>query len=125
MGSSRKLPFQAGSFLNDTEAIVKQKIKLDPFEKEIEAHVDKYVPITGEKRRRIEAIIERSRKTKNINIRITEYDLAQLKQKAEEEGMPYQTLISSVLHKYITDRLVDEKEVLKSLQLFGKHQGAF
>jgi predicted DNA binding CopG/RHH family protein len=104
---------------------VKQKIKLDPFEKEIESHVDKFVPITGEKRRRIEAIIERSRKTKNINIRITEDDLAHLKQKAEEEGMPYQTLISSVLHKYITDRLVDEKEVLKSLQLFGKHQGAF
>ena len=100
---------------------MKQKIKLDPFEKEIEAHVDKYVPITGDKRRRIEAIIERSRKTKNINIRITEYDLAQLKQKAEEEGIPYQTLVSSVLHKYITDRLVDEKEVLKSLQLLGKH----
>ena len=100
---------------------MKQKIKLDPFEKEIEAHVDKYVPIAGDKRRRIEAIIERSRKTKNINIRITEYDLAQLKQKAEEEGIPYQTLVSSVLHKYITDRLVDEKEVLKSLQLLGKH----
>ena len=100
---------------------MKQKIKLDSFEKEIESHVDKFVPITGEKRRCIESIIERNRKTKNINIRITEDDLPHLKQMAEEEGMPYQTLISSVLHKYITDRLVDEKEVLKSLQLFGKH----
>ena len=89
---------------------MKQKIKLDPFEKEIEAHVDQFVPITGEKRRRIEAINERSRKTKNINIRITEDDLAHLKRKAEEEGIPYQTLISSVLHKYITDRLVDERK---------------
>ncbi len=103
---------------------MKRKIKLDPFEKEIEAHVDQFVPITGEKRRRIEAIIERSRKTKNINIRITEGDLAHLKRKAEEEGIPYQTLISSVLHKYITDRLVDEKEVLKSIRLLEKHQGA-
>jgi len=102
-------------------ATVKQKIKLDPLEKEIEAHVDKFVPITGEKRRRVEAIIERGRKTKNINIRITEDDLAHLKQKAEEEGMPYQTLISSVLHKYVTDRLVDEKEILKSLHLMGKY----
>jgi len=99
---------------------MKKTIKLDPFEKGIEAHIDKSAPITGEKRRRIEAILEKSRKTKNINIRISEYDLTHLKQKAEEEGMPYQTLISSVLHKYITDRLVDEKEILKSLQLWER-----
>jgi predicted DNA binding CopG/RHH family protein len=99
---------------------MKRKIKLDPFEKEIESHVDEFVPITGEKRRSIEAILERSRKTKNINIRISEPDLTSLKKKAEEEGVPYQTLISSVLHKYITDRLVDEKEILKSLQLWER-----
>jgi predicted DNA binding CopG/RHH family protein len=99
---------------------MKRKIKLDPFEKEIESHIDEFVPITGEKRRSIEAILERSRKTKNINIRICEPDLTSLKKKAEEEGVPYQTLISSVLHKYITDRLVDEKEILKSLQLWER-----
>lgn len=99
---------------------MKKTIRLDPFEKAIETNIDKFVPITGEKRRRIEAILERSRKTKNINIRINEYDLNHLKRKAEEEGMPYQTLISSVLHKYITDRLVDEKEILKTLQLVGR-----
>ena len=55
-----------------------------------------------------------------LNIRISEYDLTHLKRKAEEEGMPYQTLISSVLHKYITDRLVDEKEIIKSLQLWER-----
>ena len=100
---------------------MKSTIKLDPFEKGIETHIDESLPITGDKRRRIEAILERSRKTKNINIRISEYDLTHLKRKAEEEGMPYQTLISSVLHKYITDRLVDEKEILKSLQLWERH----
>jgi len=99
---------------------MKRKIKLDPFEKEIESHIDEFVPMTGEKRRSIEAILERSRKTKNINIRISEPDLTRLKKKAEEEGMAYQTLISSVLHKYITERLVDEKEVFKSLQLLEK-----
>jgi predicted DNA binding CopG/RHH family protein len=99
---------------------MKRKIKLDSFEKEIESHIDEFVPITGEKRRSIEAILERSRKTKNINIRISEPDLTRLKKKAEEEGMPYQTLISSVLHKYITERLVDEKAVFKSLQLLEK-----
>ncbi len=100
---------------------MKKTIKLDSFEKGIEAHINESVPITGEKRGRIEAILERNRKTKNINIRISEDDLTRLKRKAEEEGMPYQTLISSVLHKYLTDRLVDKKEVLKSLQLLGKH----
>ena len=97
-----------------------RKIKLDPFEKEIESHIEEFVPITGEKRHNIEAILERSRKTKNINIRISEPDLTRLKKKAEEEGMPYQTLISSVLHKYITDRLIEEKEVLRSLELLSK-----
>ncbi|EKD91277.1 MAG: hypothetical protein ACD_30C00029G0006 [uncultured bacterium] len=40
------------------------------------------------------------KKTKNINIRLTEMDLHRLKVKAAEEGIPYQTLASSILHKY-------------------------
>lgn len=99
------------------EVCMKRTIKLDPFEKEIEANIEESVPIAGEKRRRIEAILERSRKTKNINIRISEDDLTRLKRKAEEEGMPYQTLITSVLHKYIADRLVDEKDIRKLFRL--------
>lgn len=39
-------------------------------------------------------------KTRNINIRLSEKDLQKLKRKAMEEGLPYQTLIASVLHKY-------------------------
>jgi predicted DNA binding CopG/RHH family protein len=38
-------------------------------------------------------------KTRNINIRLTERDLHKLKAKAIEEGIPYQTLASSILHK--------------------------
>lgn len=41
------------------------------------------------------------KKSKRINIRLSEKDIALLKQKAIEEGLPYQTLISSILHKYI------------------------
>ncbi len=47
------------------------------------------------------------RKDKRINIRISERDLMRIQQKALEEGMPYQTLISSILHKYVSGRLVD------------------
>lgn len=39
-------------------------------------------------------------KIKNINIRLSEKDLQKLKAKAIEEGLPYQTLASSILHKY-------------------------
>jgi predicted DNA binding CopG/RHH family protein len=45
------------------------------------------------------------RKSKRINIRISESDLEKLQKKASEEGLPYQTLISSVLHKYVKGKL--------------------
>ena len=41
-------------------------------------------------------------KTRNINIRLTERDLHRLKAKAIEEGIPYQTLAASILHKSST-----------------------
>ncbi len=42
------------------------------------------------------------RKNKRVNIRMTERDLLRFQKKAAEEGLPCQTLISSVLHKYIS-----------------------
>ena len=48
-------------------------------------------------------------KTRNINIRISEADLLKIKSKAVEEGIPYQTLISSLLHKYSQGRLQPAK----------------
>lgn len=46
------------------------------------------------------------RKNKHVNIRMTESDLDGIRAKALKEGIPYQTLISSVIHKYITGYLV-------------------
>ncbi len=43
-------------------------------------------------------------KNKRVNIRMTERDFVQFQKKALEEGLPYQTLISSILHKYINGR---------------------
>lgn len=48
------------------------------------------------------------RKDKRVNIRMTERDLVRLQKKAIEEGLPYQTLISSVLHKYINGRMKEK-----------------
>ena len=55
-----------------------------------------------EKHRYEEAARGTLRKDKRVNIRMTERDLLHFKKKAAEEGIPYQTLISSILHKYIS-----------------------
>ncbi len=47
-----------------------------------------------------EAAREFLKKNKNINLRVSERDLLKLKAKAIEEGLPYQTLAASILHKY-------------------------
>ena len=47
------------------------------------------------------------KKDHRMNIRIAKKDLAALKVRALEEGIPYQTLVSSILHKYLSGRLVE------------------
>lgn len=44
-------------------------------------------------------------KSKRINIRLTTKDLYDIQAKAIEEGIPYQTLISSIIHKYNKGKL--------------------
>lgn len=46
-------------------------------------------------------------KNKRVNIRLSSRDLEGLQAKAAEEGIPYQTLMASVLHKFVSGRLVD------------------
>lgn len=46
-------------------------------------------------------------KDKRVNIRISSRDLEEIQAKAAQEGLAYQSLMSSVLHKYVTGRLVD------------------
>jgi len=93
------------------------KIHLDKFEQSIEDNAEKFTPLSAAEINEVETIINGANKTKNINIRISAYDIEKVKQRAAEEGIPYQTLISSVIHKYITGKLVDERAVLKSIEL--------
>lgn len=46
-------------------------------------------------------------KDRSVNIRLSSGDLSDIQVKALEEGIPYQTLIASVLHKYVTGRLTE------------------
>ena len=47
------------------------------------------------------------KKDARLNIRISSNDLKSLQKKAMEEGLPYQTFVSSILHKYVTGRIVE------------------
>jgi predicted DNA binding CopG/RHH family protein len=47
------------------------------------------------------------KKDKRLNIRISERDLVELQKKAVREGLPYQTLVSSILHKFVNGTLVE------------------
>lgn len=47
------------------------------------------------------------KKDKRLNIRISERDLVELQRKAAREGLPYQTYVSSIIHKFINGSLVD------------------
>ena len=47
------------------------------------------------------------RKNKRINIRISETDIVHIQRKAVESGLPYQTLISSILHKYANGNIIE------------------
>jgi predicted DNA binding CopG/RHH family protein len=91
---------------------MKNKIKLDKEETEllrsIEAGEWKTVDnLDQEIERYRDAARATLRKDRRVNIRISERDLRGLQKRALEEGIPYQTLISSVLHKYLAGRLTD------------------
>jgi len=48
-----------------------------------------------------------------VTLRLAEKDISALKVKADYFGLPYQTLVSSILHRFVNDELVDKEEVRK------------
>ncbi len=95
-------------------------IKLDNFEKEIEKNSEQFVKVSKKTQQRIARIISKANEKNRITLRLNNQTLDLIKRKAQEEGLPYQTFISSILHKYANDKLIDEKHILKSIQLLNK-----
>ncbi|MBU0728541.1 MAG: antitoxin [Proteobacteria bacterium] len=93
------------------------KPKLDKYENEIESSISQFSPVSKGKRASIEDIIDKANEKKSISLRLKSNDLEQLKRKADIEGLPYQTLLSSIVHKFVTDQLVDKNSILKSLEI--------
>ena len=84
----------------------------DQYERELIRSVEdgewRSVANFGEVRERLVAAArETTAKDARINVRISSRDVEALKTRALEEGLPYQSLVTSILHKYVTGRLVE------------------
>jgi len=69
---------------------------------------DEWPPVKNidqEKEKAIAAARKKKKKEKRVNLRLTQKDYHQIQIKAIEEGIPYQTLISSLVHKYLNGSL--------------------
>jgi len=90
-------------------------MKLDKYEEEVLAAFEAGALLPIATKDELEQIRESARATatkdQRINIRLSAGDLRDIQVKAMQEGMPYQTLIASVLHKYVTGRLAEKSPV--------------
>ena len=88
--------------------------RIDAYEQEILSAFDagklKSVATKAELGRLKAAARATAVKDRRVNIRLSSIDLSDIQVKALEEGVPYQTLIASVLHKYVSGRLVEKRE---------------
>jgi predicted DNA binding CopG/RHH family protein len=66
--------------------------------------------VEAEKRRYQEAARFSMKKDRRVNIRLSSHDLEAIQRLAIEEGLPYQTLLSSIIHRYATGRLVPREK---------------
>lgn len=88
-------------------------MKLTGEEKEILDSVEKgewkRIPNFEKESARYEEVARATmRKDKRVNIRMTERDFVHFQKTAMHEGLPYQTFIASILHKYINGRLIEK-----------------
>lgn len=89
-----------------------KNIKLDKYEQEIEDNFEKSKSLPPEEKARTIGMLQKAAKNyltkdKRITVRVYSSDLDRIKMLAAEEGLPYQTYITSVLHKLSTGRLKD------------------
>ena len=91
-----------------------QQVKLTKEEQEILDSYERgeWVPVKNLSKRKAELMRyarNTLKKDKRLNIRISERDLTELQKKAVSEGLPYQTFVSSIIHKYVNGKLVETK----------------
>ena len=93
------------------------KRKLDAKEQILEDDMEQFQPVNAAKRQLIEGIIDKGNEKRSISLRLKSNDVELLKRRAEAEGLPWQTLLSSIVHKFLSDQLVDRRSILKSMEI--------
>ncbi len=92
---------------------MKKKLGLDVEEREIldSFENNEFVSIISSERKKelVEMAKNTTKKTRRVNIRLSERDFERINIKAVEESIPYQTLIGSLIHKYLDGRF-NEKQ---------------
>lgn len=88
------------------------RIKLDPDENDLLSSFEKgeWKTVSNVKKAKSRArktAAKTLRKDVRINIRLSSSDVMSIKERAAYEGLPYQTLIASVLHKYAAGHLAN------------------
>lgn len=91
--------------------------KLDRYEREILGAYEKGALVSARPTKaQLAAFRDAARatfiKSRRVNIRLSAADLMDIQARAYEEGVPYQTLIASVLHKYVSGRLQEKRSRL-------------
>ena len=61
-------------------------------------------------------------KEKRVNIRLSETTFAKLREDAEALGIPYQTLASSILHRYADGRMLDAQQIREAMRILVGHR---
>ncbi|MBI5207448.1 MAG: antitoxin [Candidatus Firestonebacteria bacterium] len=90
------------------------KAKLNKEEQKILESFEKgeWIPVKNFSKRKEELMTyarNTLKKDKRLNIRISERDLNELQRKAVSEGFPYQTYVSSIIHKFVNGKLTEVK----------------
>ncbi|MFI5345397.1 MAG: antitoxin [Elusimicrobiota bacterium] len=97
--------------------IKKPVFKLDAEERRLEREIERgeWVPVPNQaaERKRYAAYahytLQKMRKSRRVSIRMSVLDLEIFQRRALKEGIPYQTLMANVLHKYLTGQLVEKR----------------
>lgn len=92
--------------MNETKYSKEEKELLDYIENE---QPDSVNNVDSEKGRYRRVFIDNASKRKQVSLRLLEADLARLRSRALAQGVPYQTLISSVIHQYVNGDLVSKE----------------
>lgn len=106
-----------------------EKVVLDAYEQSIEDAIDVNAPrnpISPERKAELQEAARNTleeRREERTNIRMKGSDLARLREIADREGLGYQTLMASVLHKFATGELVDRKVLTEVKSVIGAIAG--